>query len=225
MRFTSRVSKHAMKQTNGWMILGGAVLALFLTGPISLAARSRDLGNGFVDHGVATPLSQNRGMVATIDGEGRDVMLIWLYDHRGGYALLMVDALTGKSEQFATPYPWAGDGPFASLLSSRNKYYTHFGSHFVEFDPVKRAFTYFRKATPQMAMSMTEADDGTIWSATYPNSALVSFNPETRAFRDYGTINRENWRQYPRSVAVDDAGWVYVGLGATAAQIVVIDPK
>lgn len=188
-------------------------------------AASVDLGGGFVDHGVATPVSQHRGMVATVDGAGRDVMLVWLYDHRGGYALLLIDAATGRTEQFPTPYPWAGDGPFASLLSSRNKYYTHFGSHFSEFDPAKRAFTFFRKTTPQMAMSMTEADDGTIWSATYPNCGLVSFSPDTRECRDHRSVNRENWRQYPRSLAVDDAGWVYVGLGATAGQIVIFDPQ
>lgn len=199
------------------------LLPLLLCLPAAFAA-SKDLGKGFSDHGVATPLSNHRGMVATSDGEGRDVMLVWLYDHRGGYALLMIDAETGRSQQFATPYPWSGDGPFASLLSHGNKYYTHFGSHFSEFDPVKRAFTFFQKSAPQMAMSMTEADDGTIWSATYPNSGLVSFNPRTRAFRDHGSLNRENWLQYPRSVATDDAGWVYVGIGSTAGQIIAYDP-
>ncbi|MBI4626183.1 MAG: hypothetical protein HY736_23545 [Verrucomicrobia bacterium] len=200
-------------------------MALFLLSLPAALAASKDLGQGFSDHGVATPLSNHRGMVATADGAGRDVMLVWLYDHRGGYALLMIDAATGRSQQFATPYPWAGDGPFASLLSSGNKYYTHFGSHFSEFDPVKRAFTFFQKAAPQMAMSMTEADDGTIWSATYPNSGLVSFNPKTRDFKDHGSLNRENWLQYPRSIAVDDAGWVHVGIGSTAGQIVVFDPS
>ena len=200
-------------------------LACFLPCLPTAFAVSEDLGRGFSHHGVATPLSNHRGMVATADGAGRDVMLVWLYDHRGGYALLLIDAATGKSEQFPTPYPWAGDGPFASLLSRGGKYYTHFGSHFSEFDPVKRAFTFFHRSAPQMAMSMTEADDGTIWSATYPNSGLVSFNPKTRDFKDHGSLNRENWLQYPRSIAVDDAGWVYVGLGSTAGQIVVYDPS
>ena len=111
---------------SGWWLFGLALPAM--------CGASRDLGGGFLDHGVATPLSQSRGMVATADGAGRDVMLVWLYDHRGGYALLMIDAATGKTEQFPTPYPWDGDGPFASLLSSGNKYYTHFGSHFSEFE-------------------------------------------------------------------------------------------
>ncbi|MBI5768371.1 MAG: hypothetical protein HZA93_11295 [Verrucomicrobia bacterium] len=190
-----------------------------------LAAASRDLGGGFVDHGVATPLSQHRGMVATSDGAGRDVMLVWLYDHRGGYALLMIDAETGKTEQFATPYPWGGDGPFASLLSSRGKYYTVFGNHFSEFDPVKRAFAFFQKNAPQMAMSLTETDDGTIWAATYPNTGLVSFNPATRKFAEVRSANTENWFQYPRSIATGADGWVYAGIGSAAAQIVAHDPR
>ena len=61
-------------------------------------ANSQDLGNGFRDHGVATPISNHRGTVATVDGEGRNVVLLWLYDHRGGYALLMIDAETGKGQ-------------------------------------------------------------------------------------------------------------------------------
>jgi streptogramin lyase len=190
-----------------------------------LGAASRDLGRGFLDHGVATPTSQHRGMAATRDGDGRDVMLVWLYDHRGAYALLMIDAETGRTQEFPTPYPWAGDGPFASLLSSRGKYYTHFGSHFSEFDPAKRTFTFFRKTAPQMAMSLTEADDGTIWSATYPNCGLASYQPAIGEFRDHGSINRENWRQYPRGIAVDDAGWVYVAVGSTAGQILMFDPR
>ncbi|MCX6906676.1 MAG: hypothetical protein NTY01_01395 [Verrucomicrobia bacterium] len=191
----------------------------------SLCGATKDLGKGFYDHGVATPMSNHRGMVATADGDGHDVMLVWLYDRRGGYALLMIDAETGKSQEFPTPYPWANDGPYASVLSQTGKYYTHFGSHFSEFDPKKRAFTFWQRTKPQMAMSMTEADDGTIWSATYPNCGLVSFNPQTRELKDRGYLNKENWAQYPRSVAVDGAGWVYVGLGSTAGQIVIYDPQ
>jgi len=203
-------------------LLGLAALGL---GGATVGAATRDLGGGFRDHGVATPLSQHRGMVATVDGAGRDVMLVWLYDHRGGYALLMIDAETGATRQIATPYPWAGDGPFASLLSSRNRYYTHFGSHFSEFDPARGEFTFHAKTAPQMAMGLTEADDGTIWSATYPNSGLAAFDPGSRRFTELKSINTENWRQYPRGVAADDAGWVYVAIGTASGQIVAHDPR
>jgi hypothetical protein len=186
---------------------------------------TEDLGNGFLHHGVATPVSYPRGIVATVDGEGRDVVLVWLFDHRGGYALLMIDAETGESEEYPVPFPPGGDCPYASILSSRNRFYTHFNSHFVEFDPTKRAFTFCRKTAPQMAMGMTEDDNGVIWSVTYPQSGVVSFNLVTREFKDYGHVYRQNWRQYPRYVAADDAGWIYFGIGPTASQIIAFDPR
>ena len=164
-------------------------------------AASEELGNGFRHHGVATPVSNHRGTVATVDGDGRNVVLVWLFDQRGSYALLLIDAETGKSEEFAMPFPPGGDCPYASILSSRNRFYTHFNSHFVEFDPVKRAFTFFGKTAPQMAMGMTEDDNGVIWSVTYPNSGVVSFNPATGELKDYGHVYAQPWAQYQRSVA------------------------
>lgn len=184
-----------------------------------------DLGNGFQDHGVATPVSNHRGTVATKDGDGRNVVLLWLFDHRGGYALLLIDAATGKTEQFPLPFPPGGDTPYASILSSKNKFYTHFNSYFVEFDPVARGFTFHAKTLPQMAMSMTEDDQGVIWSVTYPGSGVVSFDPSTRRFTDYGHVYKQNWPQYQRSVATDDAGWLYFGVGNTASQIIAFDTK
>lgn len=206
------------------------LMCLVGAGLIALAAQAafaatEDLGNGFRHHGVATPVSNHRGTVATADGEGRDVVLVWLFDHRGGYALLMIDAETGKSEEFPMPFPPGGDCPYASILSSANRFYTHFNSHFVEFDPEKRAFTFVRETAPQMAMGMTEDDNGVIWSVTYPDSGVVSFDPATRAFKDYGHVHKENWAQYQRYVAADDAGWIYFGIGSTASQIIAFDPR
>ena len=187
-------------------------------------ANSQDLGNGFRDHGVATPISNHRGTVATVDGEGRNVVLLWLYDHRGGYALLMIDVETGKADQFPMPYDQGGDGPFASVLSSRNRFYSHFGSHFVEFDPVERAFTFHHRTVPQMAMSMTEDDAGRIWSGTYPNSAVACYDPETGAFRDYGSLYEQNWGQYPRAIAADaKEGSRVVLLGAGFIGCIVLE--
>ena len=187
-------------------------------------ANTQELGNGFRDHGVATPISNHRGTVATVDGDGRNVVLLWLYDHRGGYALLMIDAETGKAQQFPMPYDQKGDGPFASVLSSRNRFYSHFGRHFVEFDPAVPGFTFHHETVPQMAMSMTEDDAGRIWSGTYPNSAAACYDPGSGEFRDYGNLYDQNWAQYPRAIAADDAGWVYFGIGSTASQIVALDP-
>jgi len=186
---------------------------------------TEELGNGFFHHGIATPISNHRGTVATVDGEGRNVVLLWLFDHRGGYALLMIDAETGKSDEFPMPFPPGGDCPFASILSSGNKFYTHFNNYFVEFDPEERTFTFAHETAPEMAMGMTEDDSGRIWSVTYPDSGVVSFDPRSREFRDYGHVYWQNWRQYQRYVAADGAGWIYFGVGNTASQIIAFDPQ
>jgi len=205
-----------------WPLLLGIGASVVLA-QATLAA-SEDLGNGFWHHGVATPVSNHRGTVATVDGDGRDVVLVWLFDFRGGYALLVIDAQTGESEEIPMPFPPGGDCPYSSILSSRNRFYTHFNSHFCEFDPVKREFTFFEKTTPQMAMGMTEDDNGVIWSVTYPDSGVVSFNPETREFKDFGSVHKENWRQYQRYVAADDKGFVYFGIGSTNSHVIGFDP-
>ncbi len=205
------------------LVVLGLMLLVLMISP-ALAA-SVDLGNGFMDHGVATPNSNHRGTVATVNGEGRNVVLLWLLDHTGCYALLVIDAETGESQQRAIPFPPRGDSPFASILSSENRYYTHFANHFVEYDPVSDEFTFFHETAPRMAMSMTEDDNGVIWSATYPQSGIVSYNPATGEFRDYGQLYQQNWAQYPRSVAADDQGWIYFGVGSTASQIIVLNPE
>lgn len=190
-----------------------------------MSTNTVDLGNGFYDHGVATPISNHRGIVATVDGEGRNIALVWLFDHRGCYALLLLDAESGRSEEYEVPFPSGRDCPFSSILSSENRFYTHFNSHFCEFDPTKREFTFFSKTANQMAMGMTEDDAGLIWSVTYPNSGVVSYNPKSGEFKDYGHVHKENWPQYQRSVAADDTGWIYFSIGNTASGIIAFDPE
>jgi hypothetical protein len=222
--FSARVADRFARDylcSMNWLPSLGAALLLVLLASNTFA---KDLGDGFVDHGVAVPISNHRGAVATVDGDGRDVLLLWLMDHRGGYELLLIDAETGKSEEFPIPFENdLKDSPYASLLSSKNKFYTHFGNYFVEFDPTQRKFTFSRKTAPQMAMGMTEDDNGVIWSATYPQSGIVSYDPATKKFRDYGHCYKQNWPEYPRYIAADDTGAIYFSLGNTASQIVSLD--
>lgn len=207
------------------LLIGITLISVLFSLITSNPVASQDLGKGFYDHGVAISSCNPRGTVATVDGNGRNVVLVWLFDHRGSYALLMIDAESGKSEQFPIPFQIASDAVYASVLSSKNKFYTLFNNHFAEFDPVKKAFTFYKETMPQKAMGMTEDDKGVIWATTYPNSGLVSYNPNTTEFRDFGYLYQQNWPQYPRTIAVDDTGWVYFGLGSTASQIMAFDPS
>jgi len=202
-----------------------ALVAILLFSSAVGVGRAENVVNRFHDHGVAVPISAPRGTVATVDAAGRNVVLVWLFDNRGGYALLMIDATTGKTEQFPVPFPPDRDGPFATLLSSCNKYYTHFNSHFIEFDVSARAFTFWHKTAAKSSMSMTEDDKGVIWSATYPQCGIVSYSPATGTFEDFGHVYKQNWDAYPRFIAADDKGWIYFALGFAASQIIAFNPS
>jgi len=51
---------------------------------------------------------------------------------------------------------------------------------------------------------------------------LVSFDPKTRTFTNHGQLDMKE--HYPRSLAVDDAGWVYCGIGVARGNLVAYNP-
>ena len=179
--------------------------------------------DGFTDHGVAAAVSSSRGAVATVDGDGNRLLLVWLSDYQACRSMLVVDVATGETEQVSFERP-AHDSPFAFVLSSRNRYYSQFADRFYEFDPLTRTFTFVGQTPSRCAMSMTEAPDGVIWAGLYPESSIVSFDPDSGELTAYPKLNEENWAQYPSSIAVDDAGWVYIGIGNTEGQVVGLHP-
>ncbi|MDO4905402.1 MAG: hypothetical protein Q4A16_07630 [Lautropia sp.] len=209
---------------------GGLFVAAWIWGwglgvgsPVDAQSAAADPA-GFQSHGIPTQVSQPRGIVSTVDQAGRDVVLVWLQDYRGGYSLLMIDVLTGVTQQFETPFAPDGEEPSAVLLSSRNRLYTLFNGHFVEFDPLARQFSFWQKTVDGTAMSLTEDRHGRIWAATYPNNHVVMFDPAQPALKVHGPLAREHWAQYPRSIAADAQGWIYVGVGTAASQIYALDP-
>jgi hypothetical protein len=177
----------------------------------------------FLDHGVAVPVSSPRGIVATTDAAGHGVVLVWLIDHTGGHALLHIDVDTGEVLQHAPPFDRRGEAPYASLLTRDRRFVTHFGGHLTVYDPDARAFTFTAPASPTSAMSFTEDRDGVVWAATWPDSGLVSFDPRTGTLVDHGPSSKEAWKQYPRSIVVDDVGHIFLGVGSAEARILVRD--
>ncbi len=202
-------------------------LILLISGLLdhAVAFAQKDLGNGFYDHGTTSQAAYRRGVVTTADANGRNIILSWLFDHRGAYTLLLLDAETGKAMHFDTPFPNGRDAPFASIISKNHKYYTLFNGYFSEFDPVKKQFTAVKKTNPRLAMSMLEDAEGNIWATTYPKTGLIKFSPQTGEIKDYGFLYTQNWAQYPRHLAADNNGWIYIGIGTTRSQIIAFNTK
>lgn len=186
-------------------------------------AASQDVGNGFMDHGPVADANYCSGMVCTLDGDGREVVLLWLYEATRT-RLAVIDAETGATIEYDLPFD-TYDSPFASIFSSGGRYYSYFGDYFVEFDPIAREYSYIKKDHHRAAMSMTEDDQGRIWAATYPKAQVSRFDPVTREFRTYDAIFEHDSLLYPRSMAADDLGWIYVGIQKAAGQIIAMHPE
>ena len=43
-----------------------------------------------------------------------------------------------------------------------------------------------------MSMGMTEDDQGKIWSASYPDSGVVCYDPAAEELKDYGHVYDQN---------------------------------
>ena len=180
----------------------------------------------FVDHGVPAQLATRRGVAATADADGKPLVLICTmdnYQRRLRSSLLVVDVERGTTEQYWHPSKTQPVGEvYSLLLASSGRFYTMFGRVFLEFDPNSRKWTFTQNG-PGLAMSFTEAPDGTIYAATYPGSHLLMFDPKTRVLTNLGRLDKTE--MYPRSLAVDDAGWVYCGIGVAKANLVAFNPK
>ena len=181
--------------------------------------------NGFIDHGIAVPVSRSRGIACSSDANGNSIIMVWLSDHRECRSMLIIDANTGNTRQYPTPIQQGRDAPFAIILSSQEKFYSHFQNTFMEFDPNREKFTFSGSTTDRVAMSITEDKNGVIWAGTYPGSYIISYDPKTKKLTDHGQINKETWPQYPGSIAVDSDGWVYIGIGNVLSQIMAYNPE
>ena len=118
------------------------------------------------------------------DGKGRDALFVFLMDDCNRRSL-QIDAETGETTVVPVPIKdRIYDSVYASCLSRKNRIYTHYNCHFLEYDPVATKYTFCRKTSPQMAMAVAEGPDGVIWSATYPSCGLVSYDPATGKFAD-----------------------------------------
>ncbi len=188
--------------------------------------------NRLANLGLASAVSESRGVGALRDARGRSLLLTLLLDLSPLGSLLVTDVDSGETQQIAFPAStrsdtWAKWAPYASLLSANGRFYTFAGNVLLEFDPDRRTFTF--DGVPAAAESccvgaaMTDGPDGRIYAAMHPHARLVSFDPRTQALHDH--LQLDPVEQYPGSLAVDAAGWLYAGIGTARWNFVAFDPR
>lgn len=196
--------------------------ALFVLGVLASSvelAEAQPVPRGIADHGIAAPVGMSAwgGTWATVDNDGRRLVFIKLWA-AGNSSYLFIDVQTGKTEQI---YPGiGGEGAYVVQLSHENKIYDTMGEWLLEIDIPSRQIHRIGKIPPGMALSFVISPDGVLYGGIYPSATLVSYNLNTRDYRDHGPLNKEDWPQYLRPLALDDQGWIYGGIAIKAAQIV-----
>jgi hypothetical protein len=188
--------------------------------------------SGFADLGIAAPFTENRGVVCTQDRDGRQLAIACLLDMSRVGSLLVTDIDSGETSQFEFPKStgsekWASWAPYASLLSRNGRFYTFAGKSLIEFDIDKRAITFCGVPAPTEecypGSAVVDGPDGRIFAGSYPHSHLVSFDPDTKVMKDHGQLDTKE--SYPDSLAFDDAGWLYCGIGTARSNIVAFCPR
>jgi hypothetical protein len=190
---------------------------------------TQSLGDGFRDHGPTGIVVGKRGYIGTSDGVGNDVVVMWLWEsgsYMGWPAMVNID--TGEFREFRSQKVFQ---PSSTMLSTDNKVYT-MNENFAEFDPTKPGMTHFEPIPVDdpdtqsfSAFSMAEGPDGTIWGASNPNARVVSFDPETRELRQFGSVFEHEAHIYPLTLAIDDGGWVYVPISNQGVAVVALNTE
>lgn len=185
----------------------------------------------FVKHGLASAVSESRGVAAVRDANGRSLVLTLLLDLSPLGSLLVTDVDSGETRQIHFPEStrsdvWAKWAPYASLLSRNGRFYTFAGPTLLEFDPNRGEFTFDGVPAPgetcYTGSAMVDGPDGRIYAASHPHARLISFDPVTQEMRDHGQLDAAE--HYPHSLAVDDAGWIYAGIGTARWNFVGFHP-
>ncbi len=177
-----------------------------------------------IDHGVAVPLAERRGVVVTQDANGNNLVIACSLDLSPRGWILVTDIDTGETQQIYCPEGVGNSAPYGSLMHTNGKFYTTQDGVLLEFDPTLREWTFQGRPSPDAScyLYVTQGPDGTVWAGNAYTAGLVSFNPETREMKDHGRMDPK--QKYLSYVAVDDAGWVYGGIGTQLCNIVTYDP-
>jgi dienelactone hydrolase len=188
--------------------------------------------SGFADLGIASAVSESRGVATAQDSSGKSLVLTCLLDMSTLGSLLVTDIDSGRTEQVDYPEstraePWAAWASYASLLSRNGRFYTFAGKVLLEFDIERRRFIFDGvPAASELCYTgsaMADGPDGRIYGASYPNCHLISFDPATKEMKDYGQLDPAE--QYPDTLAFDSGGWLYCGIGTARMNIVAFNPK
>ena len=193
------------------------LLPLLLTSLLVIGFAAAQTANPFTDHGIAATVAEARGVVTTQTADGRSLVVGVALDRGPRGYLVITDIDSGETRQVYCPDDVPNSDAFGSLMASNGRFYTAQGGIILEFDPQTEKWLWHGKPVATSCyLSFTE-HNGIIWAGGL-GCHLVSYDPRTQQTRTYGRMDEAE--QYLQSLAGDDAGWVYGGIGTARQNIV-----
>jgi len=130
------------------------------------------------------------------------------------FDVVAVDPATGQTDVFPSSVP-GETGAWAMALGPDNQVYVGSlpAAHIQCLDWTQRKLVDMGRPseTESYIWQLALASDDKLYGCTYPGAKLVRFDPATGEGEDLGRMDEAE--QYARSVAADDKGFVYVGIG------------
>lgn len=193
-----------------------ALLILILFAPSAIALEKfRTLADV---NGVGAIINQVVGPGPELGSERLYVSYIY---PNGTLDIVAIDPATGGSDVFSSPV--SGQmGAWALAFGADKQLYigTMPNAHLLRLDwKTKSLLNVGRPSrSEQYIWQLTLAADKKLYGCTFPNAKLIRFDPVTEKMEDLGRMDDKE--MYARTVATDDSGFVYVGIGASRAKIV-----
>jgi len=135
--------------------------------------------------------------------------------------IVSVDPTTGVAQAFASPV--AGEiGAWAVAVGPDGGVYvgTLPTAHILRLDWAEGRLVDLGRPseTESYIWQLAVGSDSRLYGCTYPSAKLVRFDSATGQGEDLGRMDEVE--QYARSVAADDGGFVYVGIGTVGRHVV-----
>lgn len=170
--------------------------------------------NYFTDYGIPVSAEEERTAAICVNAEG---------DYRFVIAakgfVIIVDLETDDVKQVF--FPESNDEYPYSSFSSNGLFYTGAANMLMVLDPFLEQFIYYKvieNGEEIVGFSFAEDFLGNIYFTSYPHCHLLCYSPRSKAIKDYGSMDLTE--KYPGTVAVDNVGWAYIGIGTENKNIV-----
>ena len=170
--------------------------------------------NLFTDYGIPVSAEEERTAAICMNSEGDYRFVI----AAKGFVIIVNFENDDVKQVF---FPENNDEYPYSSFSSNGLFYTGAANMFMVLDPFLEQFVHYsviENGEDIVGFSFAEDLAGTIYFTSYPHCHLLKFSPHSKEIIDYGSMDRTE--KYPGTVAVDQTGWAYIGIGTENKNIV-----